>query len=301
VAVRNGAPDAALGDGYPFEDRYVQLSDGTIMHYVEAGSAGLRRPTYLLVHGNPTWSYMWRRVIPLLAASGRVVAVDHVGFGRSDHPADLGYHTLDRHIRNLCELAAELRLRRVIPVVHDWGGPIGLGYALQAREDLQGLALLNTWAFTRRMPVRLPAVYRVLRSKGVGTWLVAGRNVVIEQALPRMLAEPDASMEGYRHPFPNVASRAALVAFPRMVPDKPQHPDWATLDRIDHSLPELDVPASIVWGAQDPVFPKRFAWAFREALPKAREPVFIAGAGHFVAEDRPGPVAREIENFAAAL
>ena len=176
MAVRNGVPDPALGDLSPFQDRYVRLADGTSMHYVEWGGSGLRKPTLLLLHGNPTWSFLYRDWIRPLSKVARVVAVDHVGFGRSDHPADPRYHTIERHVRNLEEMAAELRLKRVVPVVHDWGGPFGLGYATRHRDDVAGLVVLNTWAFTRRVPMRLPALAVPALAAGLAFAVVARRS-----------------------------------------------------------------------------------------------------------------------------
>jgi cis-3-alkyl-4-acyloxetan-2-one decarboxylase len=286
VSVRNGVPDPVLGTLYPFEDRYTRLDDGTTLHWIEMGSAGWRRPTFLLLHGNPTWSFLWRDWMLPLSRLGRVVAVDHAGFGRSDHPRDPRYHRLDRHVRNLEELVSRLRLKRVVPIVHDWGGPIGLGYATRHPEDLRGIVVMDTWAFTRKVRLRLPWWYKALRLPRVGEWAYTRRNMALGDFMPRLLRAPmdPAVTAGYAHPFPTAQSRAALVGMPRMVPDSPEHPDWSAMDRIERSLAAVDVPALPVWGAQDPVFPKRFAWAFKDALPRSMDPVFV-DAGHWPQED----------------
>ena len=302
MALRNGWPDAVLGDLYPFEDQYFQLADGTSMHYVEMGSARFRRPTLLLLHGNPTWSFLWRRFLPALSRNARVVAVDHVGFGRSDHPEDVRYHSLERHVANLEEFIGGLGLKRVVPVVQDWGGPIGLGWATRHRDELAGLGILNTWAFTEKVPMRLPFAYKALRAPIVGDLACRRANVFIERFLPRLLMDaPDDLLDAYRHPFSTADSRSALVAMPRMVPDRPGHPGWATMDRIEKALPSLDVPARIVWGARDPAFPKRFAWAFSEMLPKAGKPVFLPDAGHFLQEDAPQQVIEELAGLVKSV
>ncbi len=292
MALRNGWPDAVLGGHYPFEDQSFQLADGTTMHYVEMGETGRRRPTLLLLHGNPTWSFLWRRFLAPLSRHARVVAVDHVGFGRSDHPEDVRYHTVERHVRNLEEFVSGLGLRRVVPVVQDWGGPIGLGWATRHPDEVAGLGILNTWAFTEKVPVR-----------GLGDLMCRRANLMVERFLPRLLRNGAAEevMAAYRHPFPTPQSRSALVAMPRMVPDRPEHPEWGTMDRIEKALPSLDVPARIVWGAKDPVFSKRYAWAFKEILPRAEEPVFLPDAGHFLQEDTPDAVVHELAGFVKAL
>lgn len=302
MAVRNGVPDPALGELYPFQDRYLRLSDGTTLHYVEWGG-GPHKPTLLLLHGNPTWSFLYRDWIRPLSRVARVVAVDHAGFGRSDHPGDPGYYTLERHVRNLEELAAELRLKRVVPVVQDWGGPIGLGYATRHPEDVAGLVVLNTWAFARRVPMKLPALFRMMRAKGVGEYLYGRRNLFVEGFIPRLAQRPlsPAVMDGYRHPFPTPASRTGIVQFPRLIPTAPGHPSWAGLERIEAALPGLDVPAAILWGAKDPAFAKRFAWGFTEALPRHPQPTFFEGAGHWLQEDIPELLVPRVAAFAKSL
>ncbi|MEA3203255.1 MAG: cis-3-alkyl-4-acyloxetan-2-one decarboxylase [Thermoplasmata archaeon] len=303
MALRNGWPDEALGELYPFEDQWFQLSDGTQMHYVEMGRAGLRRPTVLLLHGSPTWSFLYRDFIAPLSRHARVIAVDHVGFGRSDHPRDPRYHGLDRHIRNLEELVAGLGLKRVVPVVQDWGGPIGLGFAGRHPEKLAGLVVMNTWAFTTAVPMKMPRVLKLLRARGVGEWLLGRRNLYVEKFIPKYTERdlPEAVMAGYRHPFPTRASREALVQFVRMVPDRPGHKEWATMAEVEHGLTQLDVPARILWAENDPAFGKRNAFAFRDLLPSHPEPTFYPGAGHFLQEDIPGALVAEIRDFLRTL
>lgn len=287
MAVKNGWPDDTLGGMYPFEDRWVRLDDGHTLHYIEAGRPGWRRPTFLLLHGNPTWSFTYRDFIAPLSKIGRVVAVDHMGYGRSDHPSDPDYYTLERHIQNLQEFARRTRLERVIPVMHDWGGPIGLGYATRQPEAIAGLVLLNTWAFTQKEPLRLPLAYKALRSRVLGDHLTLRRNLYVDRLLPGFTVGglTEEVLDAYRHPFPTRSSRHALAASARMVPDRPDHPEWATMDAIEKALPDLDVPATILWGTRKTAFPKRFAWAFHDVLPNAERPVWLEDAGHFLQED----------------
>jgi pimeloyl-ACP methyl ester carboxylesterase len=302
VAVRNGVPDAALGDLYPFQDRYHRLSDGTTMHYVEWGG-GFRKPTVLLLHGNPTWSFLYRDWIRPLSKVARVVAVDHVGFGRSDHPSDPRYYTLERHVRNLEELSAELGLKRVVPVVQDWGGPIGLGYATRHADDINGLVVLNTSVFPTKVPTRLPLAFRAMKARGVGEFVYGRRNLFVESFIPRLMQKPlpPAVMEGYRHPYPTPSSRVGIVQSPRMIPDRPGHRDWPTLARIERDLSDLDVPATILWGSKDPAFGKRHAWAFSETLPSHPRPVFFDNAGHWLQEDIPGLLVPRVEALVRSL
>jgi cis-3-alkyl-4-acyloxetan-2-one decarboxylase len=302
VAARNGEPDAVLGDLYPFQDRQVRLGDGTSMHYVEWGG-GWRKPTVLLLHGNPTWSFLYRDWIRPLSRVARVVAVDTVGFGRSDHPADPRYHTLERHIRNLEELAAELRLKRVVPVMQDWGGPIGFGHATRHADDLAGLVIMNTAVWSPSSLARLPLPLRLMRMRGIGEWLNGRRSLTVETFLPRLLQRPPSRqvMDGYRHPFPTPASRVGVVQAPRMIPDGPDHPSWAPMQRIADGLAGLDVPALVAWGVRDPVFGKGAAWRFTEALPRHPQPLFLDGAGHWPQEDAPELLVPRVAAMVKAL
>ena len=299
MAVKNGFPDGVLGDLYPFEDRYTTLDDGTCMHHIEMGRSGLRRPTFLLLHGNPTWSFLYRDFMKPLSKLGRVVAVDHVGFGRSDHPEQAGYHTLERHIANLEAFVEKNKLRRVIVVVQDWGGPIGLGWATRHPDLVAGLVIMNSWAFTEKVPMKLPWAFKAMKAPKVGEFVFGRRNAFVEQFIPKMLmAPPDRRvMEGYRHPFPNRRSRLAMVETPRMIPTGPEHPDWATMDAIEKALPGLDVPATILWGSKDPAFAKRYAWAFAESLPQASKPEFFDDAGHWLQEDIPAVLVDRVRDF----
>ncbi len=295
MALRNGMPDQVLGELYPFEDKYVELSDGRTMHYIEMGRAGLRRPTFLLLHGQPTWSFLYREFMEPLSQVGRVIAVDHMGFGRSDHPSDPDYYTLDQHISNLEEFVARKKLKRVIPVMQDWGGPIGAGYATRHPDNIAGMVILNTWAFTHRVDLKIPWWFRAVRKGRTAKYMFGKRNMFVERFIPTYTKREltDAEMEAYRHPFPNEKSRAGIVAFPGMIPDKPGHPEWHTMDHIDRALPAISAPALILWATGDPAFGKRVAWAWKEALPRAEDPVWL-DAGHYLQEDVPEEIVERI-------
>ncbi len=301
MAIRDGAPDDALGDEYPFKDRFVTLDDGKHMHYIERGRAGLRRPTVLLLHGNPTWSYLYRDFMEPLAKVARVIAVDHIGFGRSDHPGDPDYYTLERHISNLEEFVAKLGLKRIIPVVQDWGGPIGLGYATRHPDTIAGLVVMNTWAFTDRGAPKLPWWFKAMSKGRLGDHLLGKRNLFVEGLLQRLLMEPTPqTMDAYRHPFPTTQSRQGVVAFPRMIPTSPSHSQWQTMDDIEKRLHLLDAPAIILWALNDPAFGKKYAHLFHEVLPKAAAPEWFE-AGHYLQEDIPGELVPRIEEFIRSL
>jgi haloalkane dehalogenase len=269
---------------FPFEPRYAQAGD-VRLHYVDEGPADA--PPLLFVHGNPTWSYLWRRPVAELSAKGRrCVAFDHMGFGRSDKPPLLARYTLQAHVDNMLALIDELDLRDVVLVAHDWGGPVGLGAMLERRDRLRGLVLLNTWAW--ELPSFVPPFVREFRTEGLGEILALGGNLFVE-SIPGGMANRDTDpvmMDAYRAPHPNYWSRIGMLAFQRDIPLTERDRSARLMRLIHERLLELDLPVTLVWGMRDPVFQPVFLDQWREIFPHARV-VELDDAAHFVPEDRP--------------
>jgi cis-3-alkyl-4-acyloxetan-2-one decarboxylase len=288
--------DGDFGGTFPFEARYLRGPADVRLHYVDEGP---RDATPLLfAHGNPTWSYLWRRQIADLSAQGhRCVAFDHMGFGRSDKPPHLSVYTLRAHIDNAIALVDALDLHEVVLVAHDWGGPIGLGAVLERRERLRALVLMNTWAW--ELPSFLPPFIREFRTEGLGEILALGGNLFVE-SIPGGMARRDIDpvmMEAYRAPFPDYWSRAGTLAFQREIPLTERDRSARLMGSIHERLPELDVPVLLVWGLRDRVFQPVFLEQWRELFPAAST-VELDDAGHFLVEDRPGAVTEAIAEFA---
>jgi pimeloyl-ACP methyl ester carboxylesterase len=269
---------------FPFEPRYVQAGD-VRLHYVDEGPADA--PPLLFVHGNPTWSYLWRRPVAELSAKGRrCVAFDHMGFGRSDKPPLLARYTLRAHVDNMLALIDELDLRDVVLVAHDWGGPIGLGAMLERRDRLRGLVLLNTWAW--ELPSFVPPFVREFRTEGLGEILALGGNLFVE-SIPGGMANRDTDpvmMDAYRAPYPSYWSRIGMLAFQRDIPLTERDRSARLMGLIHERLLGLDLPVTLVWGMRDHVFQPVFLDQWREIFPHARV-VELDDAAHFVPEDRP--------------
>ena len=262
--------------------------DGQRMHYVDEGDG----EPILLLHGEPTWSYLWRNIAPQLP--GRTVAPDLIGFGRSDKPEDVGWYSYDRHVASIASLVESLDLRRLTLVVHDWGGPIGLRVAVEHPDRIARLVVLNTAIGGGRPPSELWLRFRqVVREAGdaldVGRLVAAGTS----RGLP---ADVQAAYAGC---FPTPASKAGVLAFPELVPAEPEHPNTAPMNRVAEALRRLELPAVVVWGADDRVLPLRVADFLVSLLPNAEGPVVIEGASHFLQEDRPDEVAAAINAFLA--
>jgi pimeloyl-ACP methyl ester carboxylesterase len=279
---------------FPFEPRFLSVGELSL-HYVDEGPAGA--PPLLFLHGNPTWSYLWREQLSELSAQGhRCVAFDHMGFGRSGKPRRLSAYTLERHVDNALALIHALDLRDVTLVAHDWGGPIGLGAMLERSDRLRALILMNTWAW--ELPSFLPPFLREFRTEGLGEILALGGNLFVE-SIPGGMARRDPDpimMEAYRAPFPDYWSRAGTLAFQREIPLTERDRSAPLMAAIHQRLPSLDVPVLLLWGMRDPVFQPVFLDQWRELFPQA-ETVEIEDASHFVVEDRPDVVTRAIESF----
>jgi haloalkane dehalogenase len=283
-----------FGGTFPFEPRFVD-ADGVRLHYVDEGPADAA--PLLFAHGNPTWSYLWRRPIAALSSRGhRCVAFDHMGFGRSDKPPQLSAYSLERHVGNALTLIDALDLTGVTLVAHDWGGPIGLGALLERPDRLKGLVLMNTWAW--ELPSFLPPFLREFRTEGLGEILALGGNLFVE-SIPGGMYRRDTDpvmMEAYRAPFPDYWSRAGTLAFQREIPLTERDRSAPLMASIHERLPDISAPVMLVWGMRDPVFQPVFLEQWRELFPNAVT-VELADASHFLVEDSPDAVTAAIEDF----
>jgi haloalkane dehalogenase len=270
--------------GFPFAPRYLE-QDGLRMHYLDEGEG----EPVLCLHGEPTWSFLYRKMIPALAAVGRVVAPDYFGFGRSDKPTAEGWYTFDRHCESITRLVDELDLRGLTLVVQDWGGPIGLRLAVEQPERVERLVILNTGIGGGRPPSESWLRFReVVRTAGGD--FQPGR--LIRTAAVRGLADEVAA--AYDAPFPTAESKAGVLAFPEQVPTEAEHPNTAPLIAIREALASWEKPALVLFGDSDPIFRPEVAEAIARWIPGALPAELVQEAGHFVQEDAGEQVARRI-------
>jgi len=227
-----------------------------------------------------------------------------MGMGKSEVPQDAGRYRLVHHVANLESLLLRLDLRDLTLVLHDWGGPVGLGVAIRHRERIRRLVLMNTWAFAPWPAGPLPRLLEIIRSSR-GEHFVLKKNGYVEAALRAGSAHPEtltpAGLAAYLAPFPTPASRLALLCWSRDIPVAENDPSFAEMQRIERALPTVaDLPTLIVWGMRDSVLPEAVLRLWQRALPGAqvRE---LADAGHFLQEDAPAPALRAVEEFLAAL
>ena len=272
---------------YPFESRYLGI-DGARVHYVDEGKG----PPLLLLHGNPTWSFLYRDVIAGLRDSFRCIALDYPGFGLSTAPSGYDYKPAT-HAGVVERFVAELDLRDATMMVQDWGGPIGLAAATKQPERFSAFVIGNTWAW----PKSDPGTQVFSRSLGgpLGRYLILQRNFFVEKIVPggvRRKKLPEEVMAAYRGPFPTPESRRPLHVFPREILGS--RPFLAEVEgRLDRVS---DRPALIVWPTRDVAFrgAERERW---EQIFKDHRTVTLEGAGHYIQEDSPEEIVAAIREW----
>lgn len=287
MGVSRRETDWSFGGTWPFEPCWLE-TDGVRIHYVDEGPRD-GHPVVML-HGNPTWGYLYRHFVSGLAAAGhRAIAHDELGFGRSDKPADGSAYTIQRHAAHFGALMDELSLDGVTLVLHDWGGPIGLAWAVDNPDRVARLVLFNT--FTGSVPngFEAPLPFKLLRARGTGELLVKGLHVFVRVALFRAAVAHRERLgrnekAAYLAPHPTWASRAGVLAFPRLIPWDEGNPTLPLGTHVDETLHVLqDKPTLIAWALEDPAFGKRVD-ILRDRFPRA-EVHELADASHYLQED----------------
>jgi haloalkane dehalogenase len=262
--------------GYGFQPHYLE-QDGLRMHYVDEGSGD----PVLLFHGEPTWSFLYRKVIPPLTRVARVLAPDYFGFGRSDKPVEREWYSYDSHYASIERFVDELDLRGLTLVVHDWGGPLGLRLAVERPELVDRLVITNTGLYAGRPPSDEWLRFREFVRR-VGTELRPGQLVQITCVTD--LA--DDVVAGYEAPHPTPESKTGLVMFPELVPTEPDHASAPRMTRVREALMRWEKPALVIFSDADPIFSPRVGERFAELIPGAELGEPLAGAGHFLQEDK---------------
>jgi len=284
-------------DEYPFASHFLEIEPNVRMHFVDEGIKDSSNPTILCVHGNPTWSFYYRSIISRFLNTHRVVAVDHVGCGLSDKPQQYRY-TLAQHTANLVRLIDTLDLRQITLVVHDWGGAIGLGAAVERTERFRSAMVLNTAAFP---PPYLPRRIAACRIPWLGSWamryLNAFARAAIYMAIDRLPRLSDNARDGLLAPYDSPRHRVAIDGFVHDIPMSPNHPTWNVLQELERNLPKLSgLPIQFVWGMRDWCFRPECMERMNLAWPNAtrRE---LADVGHYVMEEASAEVLEELQRL----
>lgn len=278
-------------EAYPFTPRSFE-SDGARMHYVDEGQG----PPVLLVHGTTTWSFLYRDLIRTLSRRHRCIAPDHLGYGLSDKPEGGAYRPRD-HARRLKALIAHLELRDIALVVHDFGGPIGLAYALDEPQNVRALVLFNTWMWTLRREPLIRVASR-LGGGSLGRFFFRRFNIELHTVFKAAWGDRsklDAALHRqYTGPFPRPSDREPMWVLARELLGSGDWYEelWSRRERI------FQVPALLLWGLKDPIFRarhlSRWQGLFRDA-----QTVTFPNVGHFVPEEACDELAPVVERFLA--
>jgi haloalkane dehalogenase len=268
-----GLPD------FPFESHYRELEGLRLAHLDEGDGAPV-----LFVHGEPTWSCLWRHLVgPVRDAGFRCVAPDLAGFGRSDKPIELDWYSYDRHVANTASLLEELDLRDATIVVHDWGGPIGLRLAVEHPQRIARIVILDTGLFTGHQ--RMTDAWIAFRD------FVARTEDLPVGMLVRGACKNDPGddvIAAYDAPFPSIDAKAGARAFPLLIPQTPDAPGAAAGTRVLEALREDRRPTLMLWADSDPVLPLAVGETFAASIGRPA-PRVIENASHFLQEDQ-GPL-----------
>ncbi|MEM7737789.1 MAG: alpha/beta fold hydrolase [Deinococcota bacterium] len=281
-------------DLYPFESRTVNLPQGTV-HYVDTGADIADKPTLVMVHGTPSWSFLYRHYIQELSQHYRCIALDNLGFGLSGKPTDFAY-TPQAHAEVFADFVETLQLTNITLLVHDFGGPIGLSYALSQPDNVRALVISNTWLWTNEQ-ASMKVIGRLTRHPLGRYWYVRG-NVSVGLLLKYAGFAKPISPEVYAH-------YQGPLARPQ-----DRYPTWALVQALTGANDWYDslwnqrevltnLPMLLLWGLQDKVLPSSYLTRWREAFPEAQ----VGGleAGHFLQEDAPREATSAIHSFLTSL
>ena len=282
---------------FPFESKFITI-DGYKIHYVEKGQG----EPILLIHGNPTSSYLWRNILPTVAnATGkRGIALDLLGFGKSDKP-DIEY-TLKLHNHIVEKFIEELGLDSLTLVLHDWGGPLGMHYAVNHPKNIKAIALMETFMWDMRwqaFPVMLRVMFWLLRSPA-GFFMIQVMNIFINQFIPAGVVSKenltDEIMQGYREPFPTIKSRRAIRVFPKLLPIKGSpHASAEVMKEIETGLSSLTCPMLWILNENGILSEKDILW-LKEKIPQIETKNFGQGS-HFMQEENPEKLSQILSDW----
>ncbi len=294
--------DWTFNGTWPYEPKWFDSVDGR-MHYIDEGPRD-GKPV-VMMHGNPTWGYLYRNfVTPLTEAGYRAIVPDHLGFGRSDKPDQPELYTIRRHSERLEALLESLDLSDATVVCQDWGGPTSLYWATHHPERVRSLFILNTFAHRPPTDVKLPLPLKLFRTRGVGETMVKGLHMFVRGFLFRVgvvkrdRLTPEVK-RAYLAPHPSYSSRTAILVFPREIPAGPQGEVSDLNGEIEAGLEEhfRAKPVKVMWAMKDIAFtPEMVDQLWLRTFPDA-EVTRIAEAGHYLQEDAREIIVPELIEF----
>jgi len=281
---------------YPFKPRFLTI-EGYQYHYIDEGKGEV----LLMLHGNPTWSFYWRNLITHFSKKYRVIAPDHMGCGLSSKPQSYPY-TLATHIANLTKLIEHLNLSNITLFMHDWGGPIGMGYAVQHKTNVRRFVIFNSAAFLDfERKLDMPNRIKLCALPIFGDFVVRGLNSFVRGALWMAITHQEHLTsdvkQGYLAPYDSYKNRIAVLRFIQDIPWHPGIPSYTILEHMTSELKSFENhPVTLIWGEKDFCFTHRFLMAWEDHFPYASVKL-IPDAGHYVVEDAYETIIPWVENF----
>lgn len=289
-----------MSDLYPFDGKFFERN-GLRQHYLDEGSG----EPVLMLHGNPTWSFYYRNLVRALSAEYRTVAPDHIGCGYSDKPGDDAYsYTLKQRVDDVEALLEHLGITGgVTLVVHDWGGMIGMAYAVRHPERIKRIVAMNTSAFHLPKTKAFPWALWLVRNTWLGTFLVRGFNAfsyTASHVCCKRGPMPREVRKMYRRPYDSWRNRIATLRFVQDIPLRPGDPSYAVVDEVEAKAGQLKhVPMLLCWGMRDFVFDRHFLALWEARFPEARVHRFD-DCGHYVLEDASEEIIGLVQEFLKA-
>ncbi len=295
-------PDS-IRAAWPYQPRFARVN-GSRMHYVDEGAGA----PVVLLHGNPTWGFLWRDTIPpLIAAGHRVIVPDMIGFGLSEKPAREQAHSLDGHIANLTALLRGLDVVGATIVCHDWGGPTGLGFALSNPDRVRALVVMSTWAWPAPPAGFHGRIFpwRMMHAPLVGPYLMGRHNVLAGRGVYLSVVDRGRfrgrAQSAYEAVLPDFEARLLTWTWPRWIPLDATARAADRFAWIERELSAWTKPMQIIWGREDEVFDvATFASRFKSLVPHAEGPYLVTGR-HFLQEDSGAAIGDLIGDFLKRL
>lgn len=282
-------------ENYPFTPEVLEI-DGNRYAYLDEGPKD--KPVVLMLHGNPSWSYLYRNLILALRDDFRCIAPDHIGCGNSDKPQEYGYH-LENHVANVERLIEHLKLETFSLIVHDWGGAIGAGVSIRHPDKVKSYTAMNTAAF---LSSRIPARINACRIPLLGELMVRGFNAFAGAATSMAVAKkmPADIARDFVAPYHNWATRIATHRFVTDIPMAPGEHSYDLMKEIDETFATSTMPKQIIWGGRDFCFNDSFYDTWCQRFPEAPRHYF-SDAGHYLLEDAGDKIYPLIKTFLSEL
>ena len=287
--------DTVISPKFPFESNFIEIN-GSNMHYVDVGKGD----TILLLHGQPTSSYLWRNIIPHLQTNARCIAPDLIGMGKSDKP-DIAY-TYHDHYDYLVKFIEKLELKNITLVIHDWGSGLGFHYAKTHPDNIKGIAFMEaliktmTW---EEFPTDYKIIFKLIRAPYIGWFMLSVLNMFLKKVVPdsiiRTLSKEE--YDNYLKPYPTVASRKPVRAWPQQIPinGKPKGV-YEIIDAYNQWLKTSDIPKLCLYAHPGAIMTKKEVELIRNNFPNTKM-VDIGKGKHYVQEDSPHLIGKEIATW----